>query len=58
MFKTNDPSIFAAGSLCGFSGQWKLISKGRPLFMHYYNGREIGLMLANSLLNYFDPVYS
>jgi len=26
--------------------------------MHYYNGREIGLMLANSLLNYFDPVYS
>lgn len=49
-FKTNDNNIFAGGSLCGFSGEWKLISNGKPLFMHFYNGREIGIKMANAIL--------
>ena len=55
-FQTNDPAIFAGGSLSTFSGVCKLISKGRPLEMHYYNGREIGRSLSKALLMEIDPI--
>ena len=50
-FQTNDPAIFAGGSLCAFSGKYKPQAAGKPLNMHHYNGREIGLRMANRVLD-------
>ena len=52
-FQTNDPAIFAGGSLCAFSGKH---ATGHPLSMHHYNGREIGLRMAKCLLELQDPL--
>ena len=38
-FQTTDPSIFAAGSLCEFSGRYKSLALGRSLRLDRYNGR-------------------
>jgi hypothetical protein len=54
-FQTTDPSIFAAGPLCEFSGRYKAISQGRPLRMDRYNGREMGSRLARSVFDIYDP---
>lgn len=54
-FQTTDPSIFAAGSLCEFSGRYKALSQGRPLRMDRYNGREMGSILVRSVFNIYDP---
>jgi len=54
-FQTTDPSIFAAGSLCEFSGRYKSLSQGRPLRMDRYNGREMGSRLARSVFDIYDP---
>jgi len=54
-FQTNDPAIFAGGSLCAFSGKYKAQAAGKPLSMHYYNGREIGLRMATHLLDVNYP---
>ena len=53
-FQTTDPSIFAAGSLCEFSGRYKALSQGRPLRMDRYNGREMGSRLARSVFDIYD----
>lgn len=53
-FNTTDPSIFAAGSLCEFSGRYKSIAQGRPLRMDRYNGREMGSRLARSVFDSYD----
>jgi len=53
-FQTTDPSIFAAGSLCEFSGRYKALSSGRPLRMDRYNGREMGSRLARSVFDIYD----
>lgn len=54
-FQTTDPSIFAAGSLCEFSGRYKALAQGRPLRMDRYNGREMGSRLAKSVFEIYDP---
>lgn len=54
-FQTTDPSIFAAGSLCEFSGRYKAISNGRPLRLDRYNGREMGSRMARSIFDVYDP---
>ena len=54
-FQTTDPSIFAAGSLCEFSGRYAALSQGRSLRMDRYNGREMGSRLANSVFDLYDP---
>ena len=54
-FQTTDPSIFAAGPLCEFSGRYKAISQGRPLRMDRYNGREMGSRLARCVFDIYDP---
>ena len=53
-FLTTDQNIYAAGSLCEFSQQFKHLSPGRCLRMDRYNGREIGVKLARSLLSMLD----
>ena len=53
-FLTTDPNIYAAGSLCEFSQQFKHLSPGRCLRMDRYNGREIGVKLARSMLSMLD----
>jgi hypothetical protein len=54
-FKTTDPSIFAAGSLCEFSNRYLAMAQGRPLRMDRYNGREMGSRLARSIFDIYDP---
>ena len=54
-FQTTDPSIFAAGSLCEFSGRYKSLSQGRALRLDRYNGREIGSHLARAVFDIQDP---
>jgi hypothetical protein len=54
-FQTTDHSIFAAGSLCEFSGRYAAISQGRSLRMDRYNGREMGSRLARSVFDLYDP---
>ena len=53
-FLTTDPNIYAAGSLCEFSQQFKHLSPGRCLRMDRYNGREIGIKLSRSLLGMIE----
>uniref|UniRef100_A0A7S3MYV1 CFAP61 dimerisation domain-containing protein n=1 Tax=Strombidium inclinatum TaxID=197538 RepID=A0A7S3MYV1_9SPIT len=53
-FQTTDPSIFAAGSLCEFSGRYKALAQGKPLRMDRYNGREMGSRLARSVFDIYD----
>jgi len=53
-FQTTDPSIFASGSICEFSGRYKALSQGRPLRMDRYNGREMGSRLARSVFDIYD----
>jgi len=53
-FQTTDPSIFAAGSLCEFTGRYKPIAQGRSLRMDRYNGREMGARLARSVFDIYD----
>jgi len=55
-FQTNDPSIFAGGSLCAFSGKYQAFAAGKPLNMHHYNGREIGLRMTTHLLDIHYPM--
>jgi hypothetical protein len=55
-FKTNDPAIYAGGSLCAFSGKYQAQAGGRSLNMHHYNGREIGLRMAKHFLEAQDPL--
>ena len=50
-FLTTDPSIFAAGSLCEFSQDYKNIAPSRCLRMDRYNGREVGLRLSRSVIS-------
>lgn len=54
-FQTTDHSIFAAGSLCEFSGRYASLSQGRSLRMDRYNGREMGSRLARSVFDLYDP---
>lgn len=54
-FQTTDPSIFAAGPLCEFSGRYKAIAQGRSLRMDRYNGREMGSRLARCVFDIYDP---
>lgn len=54
-FRTTDQSIFAAGSLCEFSGRYASLSQGRSLRMDRYNGREMGSRLARSVFDLYDP---
>ena len=54
-FQTTDHSIFAAGSLCEFSGRYAALSMGRSLRMDRYNGREMGSRLARSVFDLYDP---
>lgn len=54
-FRTTDHSIFAAGSLCEFSGRYASLSQGRSLRMDRYNGREMGSRLARSVFDLYDP---
>lgn len=53
-FQTTDPSIFAAGSLCEFTGRYKPIAQGKSLRMDRYNGREMGARLARSVFDIYD----
>eukprot|EP00358_Blepharisma_japonicum_P002690 CAMPEP_0202952908 /NCGR_PEP_ID=MMETSP1395-20130829/41799_1 /ASSEMBLY_ACC=CAM_ASM_000871 /TAXON_ID=5961 /ORGANISM="Blepharisma japonicum, Strain Stock R1072" /LENGTH=536 /DNA_ID=CAMNT_0049664651 /DNA_START=980 /DNA_END=2586 /DNA_ORIENTATION=+ len=53
-FLTTDPSIYAAGTLCEFSQQFRSLSAGRCLRMDRYNGREIGVRLARSVLSMIE----
>lgn len=53
-FQTTDPSIFAAGSLCEFTGRYKPLSQGRSLRMDRYNGREMGSRLARCVFDIYD----
>ena len=53
-FQTTDPSIFASGSLCEFSGRYKSLAMGRPLRLDRYNGREMGSRLARSVFDIYD----
>lgn len=53
-FQATDLSIFAAGSLCEFSGRYKAQSQGRSLRMDRYNGREMGSRLARSVFDSYD----
>lgn len=55
-FQTTDPSIFAAGSLCEFSNRYRYKAQGRSLKMDVYNGREVGLRLARSVMELQDPM--
>ena len=55
-FQTSDPSIFAGGSLCEFSGRYKAFAHGKCLSMDRFNGREIGFKMARSLLEVQDPL--
>ncbi len=57
-FQTNDTSIFAGGSLCAFSGKYQAFAAGKPLNMHHYNGREIGLRMATHILEINFPLIS
>ncbi len=57
-FQTTDPSIFAAGSLCEFSGRYKALSQGKPLRLDRFNGREMGSRLARSVFDIYDPTIS
>jgi hypothetical protein len=52
-FQTTDPSVFAAGSLCEFSHQFRSQALERSLRMDRY-GREVGLRAAQSLLAAID----
>lgn len=53
-FLTTDNSIYAAGSLCEFSQQFRSLSAGRCLRMDRYNGREVGVRLARSVLSMIE----
>ena len=57
-FQTTDLSIFAAGSLCEFSGRYSSLSQGRSLRLDRYNGREMGSRLARSVFDIYDPAVS
>lgn len=57
-FQSTDPSIFASGSLCEFSGRYKALAQGRPLRLDRYNGREMGSRLARSVFDIYDPSIS
>jgi hypothetical protein len=57
-FQTTDLSIFAAGSLCEFSGRYASLSQGRSLRLDRYNGREMGSRLARSVFDIYDPAVS
>jgi len=50
-FRTQDPSIFAAGSLCKYSSRYKT-----PWSHSYYNSREVGREMAQLILPIFNPV--
>ena len=54
-FQTTDPSIFAAGALCEFSGRYAAISQIRSIRFDKYNGREMSSRLARSVLDIYDP---
>ena len=54
-FQTTDPSIFAAGALCEFSGRYAAISQIRSIRLDRYNGREMGSRLARSVFDIYDP---
>lgn len=53
-FQTTDPFVFAAGSICEFSHQYRSQALERSLRMDRYNGREVGLRAAQSLLASVD----
>ena len=53
-FLTTDSNIYAAGSLCEFSQQFKHLAPGRCLRMDRYNGREIGAKLSRSVLSMIE----
>ena len=53
-FLTTDANIFAAGSLCEFSQQYKQLAPGRCLRMDRYNGKEVGIALARAVLSMID----
>jgi hypothetical protein len=57
-FQTTDPSIFAAGALCEFSGRYAAISQVRSIRLDRYNGREMGSRLARSVFDIYDPAVS
>lgn len=49
--QTTDPSIFSTGGLARFSRRYKDV-----LFHQYYNSREMGSHLAQSVLRAIDPL--
>lgn len=55
-FKTTDPAIFGAGSLCEFSRRFQRKNAARYLRHDGFNGREVGAKLAQALLKVLDPV--
>merc|ERR1719350_448983 len=56
LFKTTDPAIFGAGSLCEFSRRFKRKDADRYLRHDGFNGREVGSKLAQAILQVIDPV--
>jgi hypothetical protein len=54
-FRTTDPAIFGAGSLCEFSRRFRR-KNGTYLRHDGFNGREVGTELAHALLRILDPV--
>jgi len=50
-FRTNDPFIKAAGSLTKYARRYHVNSWNHAV----YNSKEVGIKLAGSLLNLFDP---
>lgn len=55
-FKTTDPGIYGAGSLCEFSRRFQRKNASRYLRHDGFNGREVGSRLAHALLGMLDPV--
>lgn len=56
-FRTTDNSIYAAGSLCEISHQYKSLSNGRCMRMDRNNGKEIGVALAKSVMSTSEDLH-
>ncbi|KAJ3084182.1 hypothetical protein HK102_000739 [Quaeritorhiza haematococci] len=50
-FRTQDPNIYAAGSISKYSSIYQT-----NWSQHYYDSREVGTKVAETLLPFFDPL--
>ena len=56
-FQTTENEIFACGKICEFSQRYKNFSIGKSLRLDRYNGRELGRILSQHVLDIMNLSY-